>query len=138
MPKAPARTWGHNGETRAYNAEWVVWPDTREDVVILASNKAAPTRTIRRELVAQTWSGSIQEVVYTRGEFRGTFEEDGGRRLYARVKLAPGLKLPFSTLTFRVRDPKLVVGIASGAAVEFRAERVDGENMITALRIPLS
>jgi D-alanyl-D-alanine-carboxypeptidase/D-alanyl-D-alanine-endopeptidase len=135
MPKAPARTWGHDGETRAYSTEWVLWPDTKEAVVILASNKAAPTRTIRRELVAQTWSGPIQEVVYTRGEFRGTFEEDGGRRLYARVKLAPGLKLPFSTLTFRVRDPKLVVGIASGAAVEFRAEPVDGETTITALRI---
>ena len=57
MPKAPARTWGHNGETRAYGTEWVVWPDTQEAVVILASNKAAPTPTIRRELVAQTWSG---------------------------------------------------------------------------------
>jgi hypothetical protein len=76
------------------------------------------------------------EVVYTRGEFRGTFEEEGGRRLYARIKLAPGRKLPFSTLTFRVRDPKLVVGIAPGATVEFRAEPVDGENTITALRIP--
>jgi serine-type D-Ala-D-Ala carboxypeptidase/endopeptidase len=136
MLKAPARTWGHNGETRAYGTEWIVWPDTKEAVVILASNKSAPTRTIRRELVAQTWSGPIQEVVYTRGEFRGTFEEDGGRRLYARVKLAPGVKLPFSTLTFRVRDPKLVAGIASGAAVEFRAEPVDGERTITALRIP--
>ena len=46
------------------------------------------------------------------------------------------MKLPFSTLTFRVRNPKLLVGIASGAAVEFRAEPVDGENTITALRVP--
>lgn len=134
MPTAPARTWGHNGETRAYNTEWFLWPDAKEAVVILASNKAAPTQAIRRELVARTWSGPRQEVVYTRGEFRGTFEEDGGRRLYVRVKFAPGWKLPFSTLTFRVRDPKLVAGVASGAVVEFRAEPVDGENTITALR----
>jgi Cu/Ag efflux protein CusF len=113
-----------------------VWPDTKEAMVILASNKASPTQTMRRELVAQTWSGPKQEVVYTRGEFRGTFEEDAGRRLYARVKLAPGLKLPFSTLTFRVRDRQLVTGIASGAAIEFRAEPMDGENTITALRVP--
>jgi CubicO group peptidase (beta-lactamase class C family) len=136
MLKTPERTWVHDGETRAYNAEWVVWPDTKEAVVILASNKAAPTQTIRRELVAQKWSGPIQEIIYTRGEFRGTFEEDGGRRHYARVKLALGWKLPFSTLTYRVRDPKLLVGIASGAAVEFRAEPIDGENTITALRVP--
>ena len=137
IPRAPVSTWGHNGETRAYNAEWVVWPETKEAMVILASNKAAPTQMMRRELVAQTWSGPKQEVVYTRGEFRGSFEEDAGRRLYARVKLAPGLKLPFSTLTFRVRDRQLVAGIASGAAIEFRAEPVDGENTITALRVPL-
>lgn len=136
MPKAPARTWGHNGETRAYNTEWFVWPDTKEAVVILASNKAAPTAAIRRALVAQTWAGPVQELVYTRGEFRGTFEEEGGRRLYARVKIAPGWKLPFSTITFRVRDPKLVAGIASGAVVEFRAAPVGGENTITALRVP--
>ena len=34
-------------------------------------------------------------------------------------------------------DPKLVAGIASGAVVEFRAEPVDGENTITALRTAL-
>jgi D-alanyl-D-alanine-carboxypeptidase/D-alanyl-D-alanine-endopeptidase len=136
MTAAPARTWGHNGETRAFNAEWVIWPDTQEAVVILASNKAAPTQAMRRELVAQTWSGPAREVVYTRGEFRGTFAEDSGRRLYARIKIAPGTKLPFSTLTFRVRDPKLVAGMASGAVVEFRAEPIDGENTITGLRLP--
>ncbi|RYF14458.1 MAG: hypothetical protein EOO30_18110 [Comamonadaceae bacterium] len=134
MPQAPLRTWIHNGETRAYKAEWIVWPDSQEAVVILASNKAAPTERVRRELVAGTWSGAVQEVVYTRGEFRGSFEEDGGRRLYARVKLAPGSKIPFSTLTYRVPDRTLVAGLSAGTAVEFRAERIDGENTITAMR----
>jgi serine-type D-Ala-D-Ala carboxypeptidase/endopeptidase len=135
MPAGPERTWLHNGETRAYKAEWIVWPDLREAVVILASNRAARTEQVRRELVAGTWTGAVREVVYTRGEFRGTFVEDGGR-LYARVKLAPGVKLPFSTLTYRVLDARLVSGVAPGAEVDFRAERIEGENVITEMRFP--
>lgn len=134
MRSGPERTWLHNGETLAYRAEWVVWPDRGEAVVILASNSAAPTQRVRRDLVAGTWSGSVQEVVYTRGEFRGSFEEDGGRRVYARVKLVPGSKLPFSTLTYRVLDPKLLAGVPEGAVVDFRAERRQGENVITEMR----
>jgi hypothetical protein len=75
-----------------------------------------------------------QEVVYTRGELRGVFEEDGGRRHYAQVKLAPGRKIPFSTVTYRLADRKLVDGLSPGQAVEFRAERIDGENTITRMQ----
>lgn len=133
LSQAPARIWLHNGETHAYNAEWVVWPDTREALVILASNKEAPTRRVRREIVAGTWAGTVQDVVYTQGEFRGTFEE-GADRLYVRVKVAPGWKLPFSTLTFRLRDRQLVAGLAAGTAIEFRADRIEGENTLVAVR----
>jgi CubicO group peptidase (beta-lactamase class C family) len=134
MPPGPAPTWLHNGETRAFLAEWIVWPQTQEAVVMLASNRQAPIGDIRRALVAQTSTATAQEIVYTRGEFRGTFEEDGGRKLYARVKIAPGYKIPFSTLSYRVLDRKLLAGIQPGAAVDFRAERIDGENTIVALR----
>ncbi|HYE39504.1 MAG TPA: serine hydrolase domain-containing protein [Ramlibacter sp.] len=132
MPQAAQRVWAHSGETRAYKAEWIVWPGSGEAVVILASNKAAPVEEIRRGLVAGTWAGATKEVVYTRGEFRG-FEERNGR-LYARVKLVPGSKIPFSTLTYRVAERKLVADLASGTVVEFRAERIDGENTIIAMR----
>jgi CubicO group peptidase (beta-lactamase class C family) len=133
LPHAPERIWLHNGETRAYLAEWIVWPDRGQAVVILASNKAAATQQVRRQLVAGTWSGALpQAVVYTRGEFRGTFEEDG--RLHARVKLVPGQKIPFSTLSYRVPDPKRVAGFTAGMVVEFRAERRDGENVIVEIR----
>jgi serine-type D-Ala-D-Ala carboxypeptidase/endopeptidase len=135
LAQSPDRTWLHNGETAGYQAEWVVWPDTGEALVILASNRLAPAGTIRREILAKTWSGPVQEVVYTRGEFRGRFEEDGGRKQFVRVKLAPGQKLPFSTLTFRVLDPKVVQGMAEGSLVEFRAERLAGENTIVEMRL---
>jgi Cu/Ag efflux protein CusF len=72
--------------------------------------------------------------VYTRGEFRGTSEEEGGRRLYAHIKLAPGHKIPFSTLAYRVPDRTLLTGVQQGAAVEFLAKRQDGENVLTAIR----
>ena len=72
--------------------------------------------------------------VYTAGEFRGTSQQDGGRRLYAHIKIAPGAKIPFSTLSYRVRDRQLVAGLQHGARVEFRAERHDGENVLVAIR----
>ena len=72
--------------------------------------------------------------VFTRATVRGVYEEDGGRRLYIRLKLVPRGKIPFSTLTFRVLDRALVAGLADGASVAFRAERIDGENTLTAIR----
>lgn len=134
MPPAPARVWMHNGEVRSYLAEWIIWPDTREAVVILVSNKAAPARQVARALIDQTGAAPVQEAVYTRGELRSVAEEDGGRRLYVRVKLVTGQQIPFSTLTYRVTDRRLVQGMEPGTPVEFRAERIDGENTITALR----
>jgi len=72
--------------------------------------------------------------VFTRATVRGVYEEDGGKRLYIRLKLIPRGKIPFSTLTYRVLDRALVAGIAEGASVAFRAERIDGENTLTAIR----
>jgi Cu/Ag efflux protein CusF len=72
--------------------------------------------------------------VFTRATVRGVFEEDGGKRLYIRLKLIPRGKLPFSTLTYRVLDRSLVAGMGEGASVAFRAERIDGENTLTAIR----
>ena len=133
------RCFAINALLRSFRRGRVSWRRSSDGLgCALGSCGRVGAATIRRALVAQTWAGPVQELVYTRGEFRGTFEEDGGRRLYARVKIAPGWKLPFSTITFRVRDPKLVTGIASGAVVEFRAEPVGGENTITALRVPNS
>jgi hypothetical protein len=134
LPAAPPEAWVHNGETIGYLAEWIVWPATREAVVILVSNHAAPANRVMRSLVAQTWDGSAQEAVYTRGELRSAPERDSAGHTYVRIKLVPGAKLPFSTLTYRVLDPALLAGLKPGARVEFRAERKDGENTLTAIR----
>lgn len=76
---------------------------------------------------------AIADPVHTRGEFRATSQDKDGRS-YAHIKLAPGSKIPFSTLTYRVPDPALLQGMKPGTVVEFLAERRDGENVLTAIR----
>lgn len=75
-----------------------------------------------------------QAAIYTHGEFRAVSQEQGSRDTFAHIKLAPGAKIPFSTITYRVRDAALLKGLQPGTRVEFRAERVEGENVLVAIR----
>lgn len=61
-------------------------------------------------------------------------EEDGGTRVYVHLKIVPRAKVPFTTLRFRVHDRALLAGLSAGASVKFRAERIDGENTLVAIR----
>ena len=70
----------------------------------------------------------------TRGTLSSVTEEDGGKRMYVHLKVLPGAKVPFTTLRFRVRDRALLAGLGEGASVKFRAERIDGENTLVAIR----
>jgi len=72
------------------------------------------------------------ESVYTRARVTSNFEEGG--RFYVRLKLLPRSKIPFTTMTYRVRDRDLVRQFSPGATVEFLAERFDGENTVTRMR----
>jgi D-alanyl-D-alanine-carboxypeptidase/D-alanyl-D-alanine-endopeptidase len=51
LPAGPGKMWAHNGMTGGHLAEWIVWPDSGEAVILLVSNVAAPARTIARALV---------------------------------------------------------------------------------------
>jgi Cu/Ag efflux protein CusF len=73
-------------------------------------------------------------VVETRATLRSVSEEEGGSRVYVHLKIIPRAQLPFTTLRFRVRDRALLDGLATGASVKFRAERIDGENTLVAIR----
>jgi Cu/Ag efflux protein CusF len=87
-------------------------------------------------LAAALWMATplaMADPVHTRGELRATSQDQDGRQ-YAHIKLAPGQKIPFSTLTYRVLDPALLQGMKPGTAVEFLAQRRDGENVLTAIR----
>ena len=72
--------------------------------------------------------------VETRATVRSVTEEGGGQRVYVHLKVLPRTKLPFTTLRFRVRDRALLAGLLEGASVKFRAERVEGENTLLAIR----
>jgi putative copper export protein len=75
------------------------------------------------------------EEVFTPAVLRAVFTEAGGTEVYVRLKLLiTGGDLPFTTLTFRVRDPALLEGLGEGARVAFRAVRIDGENTVVAIR----
>jgi len=85
-------------------------------------------------------SGSAAEeprpaAVETRATVRSITREESGQRVYVHLKVVPGAKLPFTTLRFRVRDAALLAGVQEGASVKFRAERIEGENTLTAIRV---
>lgn len=72
--------------------------------------------------------------VFTRARLVSTLQESGGR-LYVRLQLLPGAKIPFTTQAFRVADPALLAGIPDGASVKFTARHMEGENMLTSIHV---
>jgi Cu(I)/Ag(I) efflux system periplasmic protein CusF len=56
----------------------------------------------------------------------------------AKVTLAHGeikeLGMPAMTMAYRARPPSLLDGLAVGDRVEFTAEKVDGQYVVTAIR----
>ena len=46
------------------------------------------------------------------------------------------LDMPPMTMTFRVREPKLLDGVVVGERVRFTAEKIDGSYVLTALTKP--
>lgn len=53
LPAAKFPVWIHAGLTGGYSAEWIVWPDTGEAVVLMVSNIAAPSRPIADSMVRE-------------------------------------------------------------------------------------
>jgi len=70
--------------------------------------------------------------VMTRARLASSYEEPGGK-LYVRLKLLPGSKIPFTTQTFRLSDRSLLTGIPEGSSVKFTAKQIDGENTLTSI-----
>lgn len=99
-------------------------------IALLAISLAAPSLA-----VAQVTDGdkALSEPLATRGQVRAITRDNAGKTTIA-LKILPRTKLPFSTLTFRVRDLGLVNGFAAGDEVFFVAAQVDGENTLQALR----
>ncbi|MDB5956924.1 serine hydrolase [Ramlibacter sp.] len=71
--------------------------------------------------------------VFTRATVQSVSEQDPDGRIYIRLKLQAIAQYPFSTLTYRVRDRRLLEGLQPGATVDFRAEPREGENTLVEL-----
>lgn len=99
-----------------------------EQVVAATSEHAGQAEQPARARTRETTN------VETRATLRAVTEEDAGGRVYVHLKIVPNAKLPFTTLRFRVRDRALLAGLREGSSVKFRAERVDGENTLVAIR----
>jgi Cu/Ag efflux protein CusF len=56
-----------------------------------------------------------------------------GQRITLRHAGLPSLDMPAMTMTFRVRDPRLLLGVGVGDRVRFAAEKLDGGYVVTAL-----
>ena len=79
-------------------------------------------------------AGTPPEPPRTRAILQSVYDEAGQR--YVRLQLealrAP-MRMPFSTLTYRLQDPAQAEGLREGSSVAFRAERIAGENTVTAI-----
>lgn len=73
--------------------------------------------------------------VLTQATVQSRFEEDGGARLYVRLKLRLIVEAPFSTLTYRVPDRATWERLQPRDKVAFSAARIGGENTLTAVRV---
>jgi len=78
-------------------------------------------------------AAAAPEAPRTRAVLQSVFEQDGQRYVRLQLDGLPLQKMPFSTFTFRVQEPKLLDGLRVGASVGFRAEHIAGENTVTAI-----
>jgi Cu/Ag efflux protein CusF len=92
---------------------------------------AAPVPNVAYSAGVAEMPASAAEV-YTRAIVR-SISKDDGTNLYIRLKLIPREKIPFTTVTYRVLDARLVAGLREGDSVAFKAERLDGENVLSAI-----
>ena len=94
-------------------------------------------RTIAAAMSVIAMSGAAAQgnepaLVSTRARLTSSYEEPDGK-LYVRLKLLPGAKIPFTTQTFRLPDRSLLADIPEGSWVKFTTKHIDGENTLTSI-----
>ena len=97
---------------------------------LAASAFAAPSPAVTQG----DQSAATAEPVFTRARLVSV-QPDRDGRLLVRLKLLPRSKIPFSTLTFTVRDRALVADIPEGSWVKFTARSEGGVNWLTAIHV---
>jgi Cu/Ag efflux protein CusF len=80
-------------------------------------------------------AAAATDTVLTQATVQSRFAEDGGTRLYVRLKLQQIGHAPFTTLSYRVPDRATWERLQPREKLAFSAARIDGENTLTAVRI---
>ncbi len=88
---------------------------------------------IRRHVIALALLGAARGAAAQRveGEVR-RIDAGQGRVTIAHAGI-PRLDMPPMTMTFRVRDPRQLEGLAVGDKVRFEAEKIGGQYTVTAI-----
>lgn len=84
--------------------------------------------------VAAQPAGKPTALIYTRAKVESLPSRKAGEDTLIRLKISPRAKLPFTTLAFRVRNTEMLKDLSVGDYVAFRSERLDGENVLMAIR----
>jgi Cu(I)/Ag(I) efflux system periplasmic protein CusF len=77
-------------------------------------------------------AGGVQAQTDTAGGEVTKLDKPGNRITLKHGEIK-NLDMPPMTMSFRVRDAKLLDGVAVGDRVRFAAERIDGQYTVTAL-----
>ena len=108
---------------------------TRRPALLVAALLASVWLVTPVQAAAQTATDAkpVAAPSATRAQVRAINRAADGKIVIA-LKVVTEAKLPFTTLTFLVRDPSLVRDVAVGDEVFFTATRIAGQNSLQSLK----
>jgi Cu/Ag efflux protein CusF len=89
-------------------------------------------KTIATAATLALASASLLAQALTEGEVRKLDKAQG--KLTLRHGEIKNLDMPPMTMVFRVKDAKMLDGLAEGSKVKFAAEKIDGQYTVTVLQ----
>lgn len=85
-----------------------------------------------RVLVSALLLGACALAGATEGEVKKVDKAQG--KITLKASAIKNLDMPAMTMVFRARPPSLLDGVAEGDKVDFEADKVDGQYIVTALK----
>jgi Cu/Ag efflux protein CusF len=99
---------------------------------MLMSSKLGWTPRVKTCLLAAVLLGLGTLASATEGEVKKVDKAQG--KVTIKASAIKNLDMPAMTMVFRARPPSLLDGVAEGDKVNFEADKVDGQYIVTALK----
>ncbi|MDO8299983.1 copper-binding protein [Lacisediminimonas sp.] len=93
---------------------------------------ATPASNSGAGVVSDGGNASNADAALSDGEIRKVDKEQG--KLTIRHGPLANLDMPPMTMVFRVKDPALLDQVAAGEKIRFRAEKIEGQYVVTIIR----